>query len=335
LLRIAVLRSRTWLGLDGSAAHDRLRGLRATLTMLLITFVTSAAGSSCQIVGKYETFERGEDAGAPHPCDVLPGSKVDEKGIATMVLSKPPGGKCYWIDRTEVTVAQYGQFLSSSDKPAWDAKRCSSWKDKPSDPVSETTEECTDSTNRLEAGSDPFRSTKPIRCIDWCDAKAFCIWAGKDLCGGTTNAPGGLVEPGDLPDEWGHACAPGGDNYLHGIMAVRGECNVGLGEVAGQCRAIIHQDFCAPTYPGDFPTCTATSGAVDMIGNVAEWVISCTRTSEAGPDKLCQHRGGSFADVLSAGTCYLPASSPLSSRKQGIGVRCCAPLTMAEDNLVK
>jgi formylglycine-generating enzyme required for sulfatase activity len=297
------------------------------LSRLLAVFVVAQA---CQVVGGYQSFEPGDGA-APHPCDVLPSSKVDEKGLAPLVLSKQPDGTCYWIGKTEVTVQEYEQFLMSSARPIdWDAKLCA-WKTAPSDPASvqAANDPCTLSTS-VEA--DPFRLTKPIRCVDWCDAKALCTWAGMDLCGGITN--GSFVGPSDVPDQWGGACSANGWPYVSGTMPVAGQCNVGLSEDAGQCYSALGQPRCAPTDVGSFRACVSPSGAEDMIGNVAEWVKLCGN-SDGGPGTLCQHRGGSFAGNLDDETCYVTAADGISTRDRGLGLRCCATLTAAEQALLK
>jgi formylglycine-generating enzyme required for sulfatase activity len=287
--------------------------------------VVAAIASSCQVIGGYKSFEPGDGA-PPHPCDVLPATKLDDKGIATLVLSKETNGQCYWIDQTEVTRQQYDSFLADHTPPAWSAlsAQCT-WKTAKSDPVGQTADSCTMSTTGEQ---DPFRMTKPIRCVDWCDAKAFCSWAGKDLCGGITNT-GAAVVPADRPDQWGDACSAGGLSYPYGATPQSAACNVGLTDA--QCLELFDQIHCAPTDVGSptFAQCTAPSGAVDMIGNVSEWVITCG-AGDAGAATLCQHRGGSFAGSLEGETCYMLHNDTLATRDRTIGLRCCVELTTQE-----
>jgi len=321
--------------LGGRELRKRLRlGLVFAGALALAAFAVSSA---CQFVGGYASFK-------PHPCNVLPASKFDENGLNTLVLSKQSDESCFWIDETEVTVERYSTFLAAYAQAGggyqqipWDKMRCT-WKTGPSDPVNETSDPCTALVANAE--DSPFLTTKPIRCVDWCDAKAFCVWAGKDLCSGQPNVFGG-IEPQDLSDQWGGACATNaGDSYPYGSVAVSGVCNVGL-SAAGQCRALDHQAMCAPTAVDDpsFRACTGgPGGAVDMIGNVAEWVQQCA-TSDAGPDPApdtpCQHRGGSFDDTLDSpnSTCYGVASHLRRIRDRAIGLRCCAHLTTPEYKL--
>lgn len=296
----------------------------ATFLLSLMTWVVTPA---CQVLGGYEKFEPAEPP-TPHACDALPASKLDAKGLATLVLAKQTDDTCYWIDKTEVTVEQYKAFLQDHSE-IWDSQRCG-WKSTPSDPANETSHPCS-VTALLE--SEPFWGTKPIRCVDWCDAKAFCNWAGMELCGGWPNT---LLESSDVPDQWGNACSPGGEGYPYPTkdsMPIPGVCNVGL--TPADCFRKAGQQFkCAPTdvESPDFADCKAESGALDMIGNVAEWVLPCGRTD--GPDALCQYRGGSFDSALEDSQCYTTAPFPRrDTRDPKIGLRCCARLTPHEESL--
>jgi formylglycine-generating enzyme len=287
-----------------------------------------AIASACQIIGGYESFEPGDGA-APNPCGALPSSKLDAKNLGTLVLTTPPYGSCYWIDKYEVTVDQYSKFVAAAGTQAvaWNAERCS-WKSKPSDPANQPDDTCAAMAIKME--SEPFRSTKPIRCIDWCDAKAFCNWAGKDLCGGITN--GSFVTPSDVPDEWGYACSANGLAYVGGSMPEAGLCNVGLQDQ--QCISL-YGETCAPTDVGAFSGCKGPSGAINMIGNVAEWVTLCSNLDDGGTGTPCQHRGGSFAGSLTDETCWAQPSNARSFRDRSLGLRCCAHLTPDEMALQK
>jgi formylglycine-generating enzyme len=327
---------------------DVFRGVRARwgAAWLTLAVVYLAVVPSCQIVGGYQSFEPG-DGGTPDPCDALPSSKLDAKALVTLVLSKQPDGSCYWIDQTEVTVQEYEQFLHppSGDPPSvdWSMVGDCGWKTAPSDPASNAPDDtCAALTSSLE--SDPFDDNKPIRCVDWCDAEAFCLWAGtpaapKTLCGGSTNGGGGVQVPSDVPDQWGGACSPDGLSYMAGSVPILEQCNVGLTDDAGLCFDLQGQRNCAPTAVGKFTQCVAPSGALDMLGNVAEWVLTCGYSADGGPDSLCQHRGGSFADSLDEATCYGINSdalgpTPVSLRDRSLGFRCCAALTAAESGPV-
>lgn len=288
----------------------------------VLSLATLVVASSCQLVGGYKSFEG-------HPCNVLGSSKLDARQLVPLVLSKQADGTCYWIDKTEVTVQQYSTFLTAHPSINWNAiAPLCTWKTALSDPAHQPEDSCTSTTSPEAA---PFADTKPIRCVDWCDAKAFCTWAQKDLCTGVTN--GGFVGSDYVVDQWGGACSVDGLAYVYGATAVARACNVGLSEAAGECYSLLGQVHCAPTTVGSFPQCTSPSGAVDMIGNVAEWVGEC-RSTDGGPDGTqCQHRGGSFAGNLDDETCYAYPADSISYRDRGLGFRCCAALTTDEQNL--
>jgi|HubBroStandDraft_1064217.scaffolds.fasta_scaffold14984_1 sulfatase modifying factor 1 len=295
---------------------------------LLALIVVWAEAPACQIVGGYQSF-------SPHPCNVLLPSKLDERNIATQVLVKQTDGSCYWIDQTEVTVGQYAQFLNQfaqdGQAPPWDMQRCA-WKGAPSDPANDASECATEARN-LE--SSPFDPNMPIRCIDWCDAEAFCAWAGTEdaLCGSNAN-PEGVFEPSNTQDYWGDACSVNGAFYPNGASPVLDQCNVGLAE-AGQCVSILDMNNCGPTYVDSFPGCVSqASSALNMVGNVAEWVVLCDSHSDGGPDTPCQHRGGSFADSLESATCTTVETSARNTRDRTLGLRCCGTLTPTEHNQV-
>jgi len=308
---------------------------RGVAVLALVVPATFVLGPACQIVGGYRSFE-GAEAAAPHPCSALgKTSKVDDKQLGTLVLSNVPGDRCYWIDALEVTVQQYATFIRETNSPNppinWDALGCG-WKTAPSDPAAEQpSDSC--AAMAMSSEQDPFNTMKPIRCIDWCDAMAFCKWANKDLCGGNPNAAGGTVVPHDVPDQWGYACSPTGQwPYGSGLSPVSGACNIGLSQAQCQVQDM-QQGVCAPTIPASFSQCVSPSGAWDMIGNVAEWTLSCG-SSDGGPDTPCQVRGGSFDDNLDSVTCYSIAPYARQMRDRHIGLRCCEGLNATEMNTV-
>lgn len=295
--------------------------------------------ASCQVVGGFENFsaatalaDAGSDTGpAPHPCDpIVPTTKVDAKGLAVQALVKPSQQSCFWADKYEVSIEQYRRFLDErADGALQDATRCA-WKEKPSDPEKNTSDECRADLEKREL-SVALIPTKPIRCVDWCDAREFCLWAGKDLC--TSQVYFANLEPLDAADEWGFACAPNGDPYPYGLDYQDDRCNIGV--AATECTGSTFTE-CPPQEPERFPKCTGEAGTKDMIGNVAEWTFLCNPNAP-GPEANCAVRGGSFADPVSRGTCLAAGSvfRARGTRARDLGFRCCSVLTVGERSLVR
>lgn len=192
----------------------------------------------------------------------------------------------FFIDATEVTNSQYEEFLASKDG------------DTSGQPA-----EC--AFNDVYTPSDAWPNTAdlPVTYVDWCDARAFCDWAGKRLCGGID---GSQLTDANLTDEsvseWYRACVGpdpgGGNNYPYGGVYQEEVCNdLGYQEAHG--------------YPGlvevgSLVGCEGhPSGVFDMVGNVNEWVDHCKGTM--GAEDVCETVG---ATRLSEVTCRRVPTRP-------------------------
>ena len=128
-------------------------------------------------------------------------------------------------------------------------------------------------TGNVPSGQDDV----PVTYVSWHDAVAFCAWAGVRL---PTEA------------EW-EAAASGGDGRLWPWGDVPPD----------RTRAVFEAGIGGPAIAGQLPSSAAPCGALDLAGNVAEWVAGPYGPYQA-PDTERERRvvrGGSYihgADAL-------------------------------------
>jgi formylglycine-generating enzyme required for sulfatase activity len=209
-----------------------------------------------------------------------------------------PAGFC--IDSTEVTRAQYAAFLATSPLVASQPAVCAS------------------NTSFVPAvgwpppaGSDAF----PVGGPDWCDAYAFCAWAGKRLCG---HIGGGSLAFTDFASatasEWMNACSLDGTRaYPYGNAYDGTKCNgepVDGGPEGGAVVAV-----------KSFPDCQSYAGVYDLLGNVDEWEDSCNGAT--GATDMCHLRGEGYGEKTAL-RCDAPEAHVRSNQQSDQGIRCCA-----------
>lgn len=240
-----------------------------------------------------------EDQSAP-PAFACP---TGTKGTAMVLVGTKSNPFC--IDRTETTVAQYREFLDSSPS------------------TSSQPSECTWNTTFAPTGS-PAPDDLPQVNIDWCDARAYCAWAGKRLCGKVIDgkASGGISQTeANSPnvDQWYVACsAAGSRTYPYGNTMVSQACNLMDGSGGG---ALVRKPS------GDMKSCVGGyDGVFDLLGNVWEWSDDCFLADNSAPEEwACWPRGGSYAISETETTCKTQGA--LARRKganEQIGFRCCS-----------
>lgn len=279
----------------------------------------------CQLVGGYEEFDYATPSQEErHACDVLPGVKDDALELAVMTRVNMRGDDCFWMDRTEVTVEQYRRFESDvpSNDVDWVTPWCD-WKSERTDPMGDPDDECV--AQFFPFDTQPFAPKKPMRCVDFCEAEAFCQWAGKRLCYDTAGT--GVQGPRGFPFEWRIACTNGLTTRYPWGNELISDCNTGQSE--SSCIDVT--GTCGPVPVGLNDGCSTPSGIADLLGNVAEWIFSCNLVDSTEPAMPvgCLTRGGGYDEPLVA--CEAEATLLNDVRAPALGFRCCADLTTDEE----
>lgn len=231
------------------------------------------------------------DAGLPVFCPSGPGPEM-------VAIETPTGWYC--IDSTEVTEHDYADFLDTSPPPQ--------------------TGTCSWNTTYEELTSTP-RSLYPRRWVDWCDARAYCEWAGKRLCG----AIGGGTAPYDkfasaASSEWYFACSRGGQqSYPYGKTFEEWPCMTAEYPMPTKKVWMAGWGGCEGGY----------AGLHDMSGNVREWEDSC-KTDAEGPGVSCRLRGGGVGSSQEFTRCQSDDHMGRSNTDDDVGFRCCADATALE-----
>jgi len=217
------------------------------------------------------------------------------RGPSLILVERLPASDSFYIDSTEVTVRQYLEFLAATNGEVGCQPR-----------------ECAWNTSFAPApGEVTSPSDLPMHHVDWCDARAYCAWAGKRLCG---RVGGGVLPHTSADDfdlsEWLIAC--GGPGYSwHPSLDASGEPAVECNDWSSSYRPA--GSTCEGSYPGLF----------DMEGNVSEWIDSCSDTS--GAADTCATMGGNAVSNSSGDYCFTLGPLRRDDRYSFHGFRCCAP----------
>jgi formylglycine-generating enzyme len=219
------------------------------------------------------------------------------RGAKLLFVASPVRYFC--IDEAEVRVDHYQAFLE--DAP----------------PASAQPPECANNSS-FEPARQAYYShpgERPIRYVDWCDARAYCAWAGKRLCG---RIEGGGAAPAPehanpAVSEWYSACSRFGQ---HGW-------SMGPDYQANRC---VDRTF-DPTWGPDpwdpniiaaIDQCVGSiPGLNNMSGNLAEWENSCDADN-------CRVRGGSYLSSPDEIRCDASRLVPRDQAPEDVGFRCCA-----------
>ncbi|MBX3192215.1 MAG: SUMF1/EgtB/PvdO family nonheme iron enzyme [Labilithrix sp.] len=232
--------------------------------------------------------------GAP-PVDAGDAAKPDcPEGLSGPRLVPVPGSD-FCIDTTEVSNAQYNEFLSATNGGRLDAgipegglpPRCNAARgfDR--------------AVGALPEGGPPAH---PVTYVSWCAAYAYCAWAGKRLCGNVVARDAGS-------GDWYEACSDHGKHvYPYGDVHEPQACNDE--NVVGDLEPV-----------GSRPTCEGgVPGLFDMAGNVIEWIDDCDGPGDAS---LCAIVGGFHSSPAILSTCRQTADYPVNGSSGVVGFRCC------------
>ena len=174
----------------------------------------------------------------------------------------------FFIHATEVTVSQYGEFLTAKGGDVSGQSQVCSWNQSYWD---------YDARPVMDPGN------RPIAYVDWCDAAAYCSWAGMRLCGRIGGGPIARSEVFDATlDQWYVSCG-GPNGGAHPNNNPTCNSSQGFSDIADVASF--------PGCEGYFP------GLFDMEGNVAEWVDGCD--GNTGADDVCYLMGGNIFDQRS------------------------------------
>lgn len=240
------------------------------------------------------------------PADCLSGMCDSGTCSRTVAVSDPGGTNSYGIDAAEVTQASYAAFLAVMGGSTGGQASYCSWNSSFQPKTSGGG--CTGSTYSPASSPD-----LPVSCVDWCDAAAYCAWAGMRLCG----AIGGGSTPYSAFDQatqsqWQNACSAGGAlTYPYGDAIDPTACNT------------LEYGAAAPVAVSEAIGCHGTdapfSHVRDLSGNVWEWEDSCSKYKNGNDD--CRTRGGSFSTA--AAQCNRGEIEKRNVARADVGFRCC------------
>lgn len=188
----------------------------------------------------------------------------------------------FWLDRTEVTVAAYRAFVESGRSPPWPARK---------------DEQCTWGST----GGDDL----PVNCIDWHQAEAYCLWAGKRL-------------PTEL--EWGWAAQGRDERRRYPWGEQTPSCELAIIDVDRK-DAVTGCGRNGPWPVGSKPTDVSRDGALDMFGNLAEWTASGA-TEEERSSRVTKGVAWRSAPLEQLSVEEDAFHMTRSARSDGLGMRC-------------
>lgn len=227
-----------------------------------------------------------------------------------MVRIELPDTPAYCIDSTEVTQGQYAKFVGAAVEPAKQKREYCRLYNKSFTPAVKG-----DHVEGCDPGVyDPDKKGDiPVSCVQFCDAVAYCEWAGKRLCGAIGGGVASSKDVASKQSQWYMACSQGGKTkYPYGDTYEPGKCdNRKEGPPYGLHSA--SESSCGGTG-------APFEQIKDLSGSVAEW-----EDSEQTPYGFFVR--GSYRDATDDNfSCDAPSIAAGIQTLPDIGFRCCADL---------
>ncbi|MGE0326956.1 MAG: formylglycine-generating enzyme family protein [Polyangiaceae bacterium] len=263
---------------------------------------TRCQGESCceSLEVPAGSFEMGRgDTGAPDACPADTTCDDDEQPAHWVTLSQ-----AFWLDKYEVTVGRYRKFVDFVEQnPGWIPADMHWRADWDLSGLRPDTLACPDGPWTDEPG---VNEDKPISCIDYPSAFAFCVWDG-----------------GRLPTEaeWEYAAAGGDEERLYPWGFEYQACDQSSDEDCGDQLAAV----------GSYPRGAARWGQMDLGGSLKELLLDtyAPYSGAAATDPLNTQeqqqfvvRGSSFAAPVARLRVAGRAHTSGHMREASIGVRC-------------
>jgi formylglycine-generating enzyme required for sulfatase activity len=200
----------------------------------------------------------------------------------------------FCIDATAVTNAQYAEFLAAGPLTSSQPSYCV-WNDS------------FEPTAGWPPPSDGAKDDYPIVNVNFCDAMAYCTWAGKRLCGKVGGAP--LAFDDYENSEFYYACSARGTLvYPYGSQYDATACGTDTFVVA-------------PVK--SFPRCEGGfTGVFDLADNIAEWEDGCQDVT--GADDVCRETPPLGSRDPSQFRCDVINFDIRNATAGDVGIRCCS-----------